>query len=77
MTEHDQGQERAAEFDRERALDSVITEYFADDKDFLAEHEFEDRIGAVYGMLLEVGEDPDVVLGEAGIMEEEDNENEV
>lgn len=69
-------QERAEKFNRERALDTVVKEYLETDEEFLSGHDLDDRIGAVYGMLLEQGEDPDVILGDAGVLEKEDD-NEV
>jgi hypothetical protein len=69
-----ENQEQAAEFDRERALAGVIDQYFPEDKEFLEGHDLDDRIAAVYGMLLEQGEDPDVVLADAGVIEGEENE---
>lgn len=70
--------ERSKEFERGRALEQIIDNYLGDDKEYLMEeHDLEDRIGAVYGMLLELGEDPDVVLTEAGVLEKEENDDEV
>lgn len=70
--------ERVEAFDRGRALEQIIDSYLGDDKEYLLEeHDLEDRIGAVYGMLLELGEDPDIVLTEAGVLEKEENDDEV
>ena len=66
--------EQAVEFERKRALDVIIAEYLDADEEFLDGHDFEDKVGAVYGMLLELGEDPDVILGEAGVLEKENND---
>ena len=66
--------EQAVEFERKRALDVIIAEYLEADEEFLDGHDFEDKVGAVYGMLLELGEDPDVILGEAGVLEQEDED---
>ena len=65
-------EERAAEFARENALKKVIEEYFPEDQEYFAGYEFfDDRLGAVYGQLLEYGESAERILGEAGILEEE------
>ncbi|HET6622338.1 MAG TPA: hypothetical protein VFG56_00185 [Candidatus Saccharimonadales bacterium] len=69
-----QSPENAEEFSRERALSGLIHEYFPEDEEFFGEMDFEDRLGAVYGQLLESGEDPDLVLGEAGVLEDDENE---
>lgn len=70
MSEHNEsGQERAEAFDMERALNQVIEDYFQADAEFLYEHDVDERVGAVYGMLLEIGEDPDMILGDAGVLE--------
>ena len=66
--------EQAVEFERKRALDVIIAEYLEADEEFLDGHDFEDKVGAVNGMLLELGEDPDVILGEAGVLEKENND---
>lgn len=73
-----ENQEQAVEFDREKALDQVIDLYLAEDKEFLSdEHDLEERVGAVYGMLLELGEDPDQILADVGVLEKEDQDDEV
>lgn len=73
-----ENQEQAVEFDREKALDQVIDLYLGDDKEFLSdEHDLEERVGAVYGMLLELGEDPDQILEDVGVLEKKDEEDEV
>lgn len=59
----------AAEFDRQRALNTVIEEYFPEDKEFLDGFGLEDKVGTVYGMLLELNEDADAVLAESGVLE--------
>lgn len=65
-------QERAEAFDRARALEQIIDSYLQADKEYLMEeHDLDDRVGAVYGMLLEMGEDPDIILVEAGVLEKE------
>lgn len=73
-----ENQEQAVEFDREKALDQVIELYLADDKEFLNdEHDLEERVGAVYGMLLELDEDPDQILQDVGVLDKEDEDDEV
>jgi len=37
----------------------------------------EDQLGYIYGQLLEMGEDPDVILQEFGITEKDEDEDEV
>jgi hypothetical protein len=51
------------------SLKSVMTEYFPDDPEFFAEFDDEDLLGAVYGALLEIGEDPDEIFKKWGITE--------
>jgi hypothetical protein len=72
MTEFEPGNpEAAAEFEQKLALNSVIEQYLGDEKEFLEGFDGEDRLGAVYGMLIELGEDPDIILVEAGVLERE------
>ncbi|HET8690317.1 MAG TPA: hypothetical protein VFL81_02680 [Candidatus Saccharimonadales bacterium] len=68
----DQNPEHVERFDREQALADLVENYFPEDAEFLGEMDFDDRLGAVYGQLLELGEDPDAVLTEAGVLEDED-----
>ena len=73
-----ENQEQAVEFDREKALGQVIDLYLSDDKEFLNKgHDLQERVGAVYGMLLELGEDPDQILEDVGVLEKEDRDDEV
>ncbi len=44
------------------------------DAGFLEDMDPEDRLGYVYGRLLEIGEDPDQILIESGIIEPEQGE---
>lgn len=75
MSEFDpRGPEMAGEFECRRALQNVIEEYFDEHQDFLEGFDLEERVGAVYGMLLEIGEDPDVVMIEAGVFVKEDDD---
>lgn len=62
------------ERDRLATLAAVVEEYFPEDKEFVTGLDFEEALGFVYGQLLEQGEDPDVVLVEAGVVEGEDHE---
>lgn len=59
------------EREREEALESIITKYFPEYGEFLAGMDAEDLIGAVYGQLLEIGEDADEVLQKYGVTERE------
>ncbi len=63
------------ELERIAALEAVVDQYLdKDDQLFLTEMGDEsERIGYVYGRLLDVGEAPDLVLKEFGVTEE-DNE---
>jgi hypothetical protein len=54
---------------RKPTIDDVIGEYLPDDAEFLAELDKEDRLGAVYGLLIENGLDPDEILKGLGIIE--------
>lgn len=67
-----QNPEQGERFNRERALANVVENYFPEDAEFLGEMDFDDCLGAVYGQLLEIGEDPATILGEAGVLEGED-----
>lgn len=50
-------------------LARIIEDYFPHDFDFLSDMEMEDMVGALYGMLLEIGEDPDEILKLNGVTE--------
>ncbi|HET7629741.1 MAG TPA: hypothetical protein VFK03_00035 [Candidatus Saccharimonadales bacterium] len=67
-----QDPEQAEQFNAERALGGVVDNYFPEDAEFLGEMDFEDRLNTVYRQLLELGEDPEVVLAEAGVLESND-----
>ena len=60
------------EANRYEALAGVIEQYCPEDKEFIIQMDFEEALGYVYGMLLEAGEDPDVVLADCGVIESED-----
>ena len=47
----------------------VIEEYFPEDMEFYLGFDEEDLVSALYGALLDIGEDPDEVLGEFGVLE--------
>ena len=48
----------------------VIENYFPEDMEFyLGLEDVEDLVGTLYGALLEIGEDPDEILAEFGILE--------
>lgn len=73
-------QEVAKELQQVQKLREVCDQYFpqfglekADIEALFedAQGDFTDALGAVYGQLLENGEDPDTILAEAGILEEE------
>lgn len=71
----ERGPEQSPEAVIERTLEAVIGQYFGEEyRGFFAGHDLEDRIGAVYGMLLENGHDPLNVLIEAGILRGGDDE---
>lgn len=44
------------EYERERALDKLVADYFPEDADFYADIEECDRLGGIYGQLLEMGD---------------------
>lgn len=68
-----QDSEKVVEFDRGRALYDVITEYFPDKAEFVSDMQDEgDKISYIYGLLLEMGFDPDTILLEAGVIEEDE-----
>ncbi len=60
------------ELERETALRQVIEQYLPEDAEFLADMDEEDKLGYMYGQLLEMGEDPDEILHEFGVTEEND-----
>ncbi len=61
------------EHERAVGLEQIIELYLTvDDAEFLVDLEPEDRLGYVYGRLLELGADPDLVLAEFGVTEMED-----
>lgn len=62
---------RNPEFERETALQQVVENYFPEEVEFVADMDFEDALGVVYGQLLETGYDPDEVLHQFGVSEEE------
>lgn len=64
--------EPGSEAERETGLRSIIEQYFPDDEEFLECMEEPDKIGYIYGSLLEQGDDPDVILQEFGVTEEKD-----
>lgn len=67
-----ENQESAAEFDRENALRGVIDQYFPEDQVYFADFMyFEERRDAVIAQLYEYGKDAIAVLREAGVLEEE------
>lgn len=70
----DDEREKAAEFERARALERVIDEYLLGDKEFIySEHaDLADRISAVNALLMSYGYDEDAILLEAGIYEDVD-----
>lgn len=55
-------------------LELLIDNFFPEDSDFLAGLDEEDKLGAVYGQLLEIGEDPDEVFARYGITDGDENE---
>ena len=57
------------EQERLRGLANLVEVYFPEDKAFVSDMDFDDALGFVYGQLLEVGEDPLLVLHEFGVTE--------
>ena len=53
-------------------LEAIIGDYFPEDEEFLTGMDDEDKLGAVYGQLLEAREDPDEIFQNYGISEEDD-----
>lgn len=47
----------------------LIGDLFPEDKEFLSDLDTEDTVAALYGMILEIGEDPDEILAKYGITE--------
>lgn len=62
------------ELERARAFAGVVEQYFPDDTEFILGCDEEEALKYVWGMLLEVGEDPEVVLKESGVIEEGEDE---
>ena len=62
------------EAERRVALDQLIDQYAPEDKDFIADMDEEETIGYLYGLLLGMGEDPDVVLKDFGVTEDGEND---
>ena len=60
------------ELERETALRQLIEQYLPEDVEFLADMDEEDKLGYIYGQLLEMGENPDEILREFGVTEEDD-----
>lgn len=61
----------------QRGLKELMDAYFPEEWEFVEGLHFEEALGYVYGVLLELGEDPDEVLNEFGIIlptGEEENE---
>lgn len=58
------------EAERAKALGQIIEQYMPDDTDFIAGMDEDEAVGYVYGMLLEMGEDPDTILKDFGVIEE-------
>lgn len=56
-------------FERMRSLANLIEQYFPNDKEFILGLDFEEALGFVYGQLLDVNEDPDVILMDCGVIE--------
>jgi hypothetical protein len=62
------------ELERARAFAAVIEQYLPDDTEFILGLDEDEALNYVWGMLLEVGEDPEVVLKEYGVIEEGEDE---
>jgi hypothetical protein len=70
---HDNFEEDGDEPTLESLIWGVASEYLGkDDTEFMVELDPEDRLGYVYGRLLENGEDPDEILQQHGIIEGEE-----
>ena len=50
---------------------AIIEKFFPEDEEFLMGYGEDDLLGALYGMLIERGEDPDEVFAEYEITEEQ------
>lgn len=57
-------------------LKRLTEEYFPEDVEFVCEQDFDDALGSVYGMLVEYGEDPETVLQQYGVIEDDGNGDE-
>jgi len=59
------------ELDRLMAMQRVVERYFPEDVEFIVREllDEEDEVSFLYGQLLEIGEDPDEVLAQFGIIE--------
>lgn len=58
--------------ERESALWQLIEQYLPEDIEFLTDMDEEDKLGYIYGQLLEMGENPDEILHKFGVTEEDD-----
>jgi hypothetical protein len=50
-------------------LDKIVESYFPDDTEFYAGFDDDDLLGALYGALLEAGQDPDGVFQQYNLTE--------
>ena len=57
------------ELERGMALLRVTEQYFPEDVEFLADMDEGDKLGYIYGQLLEMGKDPDEILQGFGVTE--------
>ena len=57
------------ELERGTALLRVTEQYFPEDVEFLADMDEGDKLGYIYGQLLEMGKDPDEILQGFGVTE--------
>jgi len=62
-------QQQGPEFEQESGLWRIVDQYMPEDREFLEDMDMFDRLGYVYGTLLSMDEDPDVILAEFGVTE--------
>ena len=66
--------EQGSEFDSLAKMHEIITNFLPEDAEFLAEFDEEDLLGTLYGLLNDIGEDPDEIFAEYSIVEPGDGE---
>lgn len=63
--------ETQIEMERTLGYAKIIEKYFPDDLEFTASMDEEEMAGYLYDALLEIGENPDEVLHEYGVIEDD------